>query len=182
MREIDTRSTVAFAQEQLLRRTTCPIAWEANALALNRAYENLKLVVLSDVKAMLDDIDVEKISITATVLMLGGFVIENLLKGLIAKSKSIPIENGKPRFKHHKLVDLARDAEIPLSTNEKVLLQRLTEFVLWAGRYPAPQDTKSLRGYTLENGGYGTLTSMSVPQDFADTSTMIARLLVELKL
>ncbi|USX21716.1 hypothetical protein NHH82_06020 [Oxalobacteraceae bacterium OTU3REALA1] len=176
MLEIDNRSSVAFAEEQQLRGTTWPVAWKANAMSLNRAFEELTTVSLADVKAMFDDVEPAGPSITASVLMLGGFVVENLLKGLAAKKKKIPIVKGRPKFVHHGLVALALDAEVDLSAEEEVLLQRLTEFIMWAGRYPAPQNVNSLRGYTNRNGGFGGLTSMSAPTDFADTSSIIARL------
>jgi hypothetical protein len=176
MLEIDKRSSAAFAEEQQLRGTTWPVAWKANAMSLNRAYEELKRVALADVKAMFDDVEPAGPSITASVLMLGGFAVENLLKGMAAKRKKIPIVKGKPKFVHHGLIALARDAEVDLSADEEVLLQRLTEFIMWAGRYPAPQNADSLRGYTNRNGGYGGLTTMSAPRDFADTSAIIARL------
>lgn len=119
-------------------------------------------------------------SLTATTLMIGGLVVENLLKGLIARRKGVPSTKGLPRFTDHKLVDLAREADVSLSYSEQVLLQRLTEFVLWSGRYPAPQRVEAMRGYTNEDGGFGSLVTMCPPKDLGDTATMIARLFLEL--
>ena len=165
-----------FAETQHLRRTTWPIAWAAKTASLNRSFEALKQVALADYAAVESDAECGEPSITPTVLMLGGLAIENLLKGLIAKADKISQEKGKPKFKEHGLVALAATAGVTLSDDELVLLQRLTEFVLWAGRYPASQKADVLRIHTRKTAGSRTLTSMMIPKDFEDASLIIVRL------
>ncbi len=176
MLPIDTRSSQRDADEQHERGTKWPVAWFAKALQLKRAYEKLQIVALADFDDLMNDRERAGESVAGVVLMLGGLTIENLLKGLIAKQGQVPESQGRPKFSEHKLNNLARDANVGLSADESILLQRLTEFVLWAGRYPAPQIPTPLRGHTLPNGGFGGLTSISAPTDFSDTSAMIDRL------
>lgn len=180
MRKIDTRSSQVDAVDQHHRNTTWPIAWKAKAFELDRAFHHLSQLALGDVERLMADEDREGPSVTATALMLGGFVVENLLKGLIARDKGVPMREGMPKFTSHTLVGLAGDAGLSLTYEEQVLLQRLTEFVLWKGRYPAPQKIDALRGYTLENGGFGSLVSMSPAQDIADTASFIKCLFAKL--
>lgn len=71
-------------------------------------------------------------------LMLFGYSLEVCLKAMNIIQSGIDnyIEKEKS-FYHHRLVDLAKF--IPnLSTKDKAILQTLTHFTLWAGRYPDP--------------------------------------------
>lgn len=74
----------------------------------------------------------------AVALMLTGYSLETCLKAMLILKKGVEvyIEEEKA-FKHHRLVELA--SFIPgLSDKDKAILQALTHFTYWAGRYPDP--------------------------------------------
>ncbi|MFT3735012.1 MAG: hypothetical protein QM776_08310 [Rhodocyclaceae bacterium] len=71
-------------------------------------------------------------------LMLVGYSLEMCLKGMLILEKGVQLYSAEEKsHKHHRLVELA---ELVPSLNEKdkAILQLLTEFVYWAGRYPDP--------------------------------------------
>jgi hypothetical protein len=182
MRTVDRRSSKKFSEEQHYSCTTMPVAWVAKALELKRGFDILRTEVLRDVRNLMSgNFEGCDPSLTACSLMLGGFVIENLLKGIIAKKNLVPLVNGIPKFKHHTLIQLATDAGVAISPDEEILLQRLTEFILWKGRYPAPQKPEALGGYTTENGGFESLVTMRPIQDMEATAALINRFFVEIK-
>ena len=97
----------------------------------------------------------EQLQLNPTYMLLAGYALENLLKGLyVAKNPSI-VKNGRlikwPGSGHGimKLIVLANerldDAEkIELSKDEKVLLDKLEVSIVWAGRYPIPKNVEDL--------------------------------------
>lgn len=94
-------------------------------------------------------------------LLLQGFAIE-----LAIKSVLISLDHnyaGKVKKDGHKLVKLFEKSNITLDNVQLNLLDRLTDCIVWAGRYPyplarnelqykpLPNDKFSLPGYCLEN-------------------------------
>lgn len=71
-------------------------------------------------------------------LMLVGYSLEVCLKAMLIIKKGITkfTEDEKKHY-HHKLEELA-DFVPNLSLKDKAILQILTHFVVWAGRYPDP--------------------------------------------
>jgi hypothetical protein len=57
--------------------------------------------------------------------------IELLFKAIVVASKS------NIRFEHN-LLDLAKDAAISFSDNQKKTLEFMSEILMWKGRYPVP--------------------------------------------
>jgi hypothetical protein len=75
-------------------------------------------------------------------MMLSGFAIENMIKGLLVCRLPKPRSLKDPAFKkmlHHDLIKLV-PADVILSEKESELLTRLQTFTVWAGRYPMPKD------------------------------------------
>jgi hypothetical protein len=65
-------------------------------------------------------------------LLLAGYAIENYAKARL-------VEQGKDWKRHgHDLSWLVKQAGIELNEPEKILVQRLKQIVVWAGRYPTP--------------------------------------------
>ena len=95
-----------------------------------------------------------------TYLMLSGFALENLLKGiLVAREPTLTDKIVSKKIKHHKLEDLFKLVGIEIDETESVMVERLTESIIWAGRYPIPllKDDMVLRKRTLgytDQGGY----------------------------
>lgn len=52
--------------------------------------------------------------------------------------KSIIVAEGGIVPKHHNLLDLARDADVGYSSNQRATLELMTEVLKWSGRYPVP--------------------------------------------
>ena len=82
-------------------------------------------------------------------LMLYGLAIENLLKSLIIKNGTSLYQNGviNKRYRTHNLNSLFDSCGLKKSNDEKEILDILSEFVLWAGKYSVPskiQDMKKL--------------------------------------
>lgn len=83
-------------------------------------------------------------SVAGQYMMLAGFAIENLAKGLILVSepRRVQPDPAKPgrllrwEGSGHLLERLLRDANVTLSGAESELVARLETFINWAGRYP----------------------------------------------
>ena len=77
-------------------------------------------------------------------MMLAGFAIENLCKGYLAGRLSHEEREDVQRagvlpksLKGHDILNLVEQTGMTLSDTEKYLLKRITEAVLWRGRYPS---------------------------------------------
>jgi hypothetical protein len=77
-------------------------------------------------------------------MMLAGFAIENLCKGYLADRLS-PQEGEKVQagalpnsLTGHNLLKLVEQTGMTVSDTEKYLLNRITDAVVWRGRYPSP--------------------------------------------
>ena len=79
--------------------------------------------------------------------VLAGLAVENHLKARIPERRlaaGLPVPDGTavvnlfPR-KHHDLILLAHAAGVVLTPGTRALLERLSAFALWAGRYPIPK-------------------------------------------
>jgi hypothetical protein len=108
-------------------------------------------------------------------LMLYGFVIENLLKGALAAKGGAANSKGNFDLKSHALEDLALKLSIPLSPEECELLERLENFIQWAGRYPIPLYSDTLYARNLHSGGQAALYGVS-SLDHARVSDFIQKI------
>jgi len=76
-------------------------------------------------------------------LMLFGMAFESLLKGiLISRRPELVSEKGVDEQisrGDHSLVEYFQAADISFTQSEKFLLERLSDSVRWAGRYPIPK-------------------------------------------
>jgi hypothetical protein len=70
--------------------------------------------------------------------MLVGYSLEICLKAMLIMKKGIGVYTSEEKkHRHHRLEELAEF--VPgLNAKDKVILQTLTHFVTWAGRYPDP--------------------------------------------
>lgn len=80
-------------------------------------------------------------------LLLAGLAIENLLKGIQIKRHG---EHAK--YETHNLRQLLSGTGIALSDAENLMVDRLTAFVTWAGRYPIPRRSSDME---LTRGTFG---------------------------
>jgi hypothetical protein len=70
--------------------------------------------------------------------MLYGYALENSIKGVLIKRHGV-FEQAKQNHTkawNHKILALAEATNLPLTTDQKLLLKTLEAFVIWAGKYP----------------------------------------------
>jgi len=132
-----------------------PGNWLASAEELKRASDLLRATWLDELQTTRERFQAFTAgeldrpwepSVGAPAMTLAAFAIENALKGLMiaARPELVQPDADRPetlfheRVKTHDLVRLATRAEVDLSSEEKKLLERLTEFAKWAGRYRFP--------------------------------------------
>ena len=78
-----------------------------------------------------------------TFLLLYGFAIENVSKGLLVAKDASVVESvikWKVKGGGHDLRELYTATGLLVATDEQELLDALTQAVLWAGRYPVPKN------------------------------------------
>lgn len=94
-------------------------------------------------------------------LMIAGFVAENLLKAIIANTEASrgPVDPTAflEKIKKHDLPNLAGMAGMPVTPAGSELLQRLTYFAVWAGRYPTPVRVAHLKPQAISGADPNTL-------------------------
>ncbi|MCV2350660.1 hypothetical protein [Paucibacter sp. Y2R2-4] len=129
-----------------------PVLWLTHAHAMSeaaaavlRAKPGLETMPI-DVRGVCDS------QFCAVGLMLVGYSLEICLKGMAIVQKGIDGYSSEERkYKHHRLEDLA--SFVPgLSEKDKAILQILTHFVSWAGRYPDPgsgRESNSMEIFSL---------------------------------
>lgn len=167
---IDSRSPKEFWDEQHQRLAEEPIAWVLRADELIAAFEVLAADIESNAASHCPP------STSSVALMLAGFAIENILKAFLVANRNPLNSKGRFEFATHKLLKLATNAQLAVSSDEARLLERLEEFVAWAGRYPVPLTSEAMRPRTLATGGFAPVTYHFVGEDFEGVRALIVRM------
>jgi hypothetical protein len=119
------------------------LQWLESAQGLKHSAEVLRdhLIASTDVPPNLRRI--ETLGLMKSSMLLLGLAFENLIKGVYV-AKNSEIVNGEKVNRSswnshggHGIVDFAQ-AQVQLEADERELLTRLQEHILWAGRYPVP--------------------------------------------
>lgn len=71
-------------------------------------------------------------------MLIAGFTVENLAKAMLVFNEKVINKKGEFTIKTHKLLYLLERAKVKLSDTEHDFIERLEQFIEWAGRYPAP--------------------------------------------
>ena len=112
---------------------------------------NRGALVISQSDQMLNDI----------FALLSGLSLELLLKGVL-----LGLEIKYPT--NHKLVQLCQLSGIPISEDERIILQALAEHVIWASKYPAPKDANSLLSaseiFSMQRQRSGNVSDLDIPE------------------
>lgn len=99
--------------------------------------------------------------------LLAGLVLENVCKAILV-SRSSPL-NSKGTidraFATHDLLALVEKVGITLNEAESRVVEKLQEFVVWAGRYPVPKSSEAMRPRSTPGGGFAPITSGYFPDD-----------------
>lgn len=124
---------------------TDPGSWAGLAREMSVAAEPIlqDLLRISSQSQNLPGIRLKKLAYVRAYMLLMGFCFENLFKAIAAK-RGLLTTNPDLRFDGrlakekggHGLTGIARVLQLDLSPSERKYLQRLEEYVHWAGRYP----------------------------------------------
>jgi hypothetical protein len=142
----------------LYERTAAePLVWLYTARSLRRAAESLLPLVEEELRGeSLND------PVIQVYMLLSGLALENLAKGIcVARDSNVVKDDTFVGPRHHRLLDLFALAKLAFSKQESELVERLEEFVIWAGRYPISVKLESMLPRTQPNGGAGPLTIVS---------------------
>jgi hypothetical protein len=124
-----------------------PVTWLMKGRGLRRAGDRLMMFFDATCRARTDgappgDPALDDSSFGGTALMLYGFALENVLKGLlIASDQSIVARaeaDGRFRWEGsgHQLLDLGERAGMRWEGDTRLYVSNLEEQILWQGRYP----------------------------------------------
>jgi hypothetical protein len=164
---IDKRSSREFWDDQHKKTASQQIAWVLTADQLLRAFQLLAQQAEADV-IQLREQEIPMPSVSGIAIMLGALAIENLLKA-IRLQQVTPLFDSRGAFvlDTHDILKLAEDSAISLTSEERARLERLEQFVTWAGRYPIPLFSEAMRPRTFPNGGFAPRSFHCIPSDFA---------------
>lgn len=143
-------------------------AWRLSALSLERGANILWDTVLDDWRAdfTVDDPD-RYWTVSGTFMLLAGLTVENYLKAVCIKRSGAAFDsNNKFAFFGHNLVALGETSGLQFSTQELELLERLTNFVEFAGRYPAPNKPEALIPKIKPDGSFRGVRTISGTDQF----------------
>ena len=80
-------------------------------------------------------------------LMLWGMSLEDFLKSLTLKTGGTLSKAGKYQgHSKHNLYTMATQAQFYPTTDQKLILDSLSDIVTWSGRYPIPKDFSKVLG------------------------------------
>jgi hypothetical protein len=117
------------------------------------------------------------ISVSQIYLMIVGFAVENYLKGIYVISFPEVIKDDKLiKLNRHDLLQLMRELKFEVLKEEFDLIERLEEFVLWAGRYPIPSKFGRLIPKKHREGTKFNFIVYSLPTDVDIASKLLNRL------
>ncbi|MCW3480588.1 hypothetical protein OL229_13660 [Neisseriaceae bacterium JH1-16] len=185
-----------FWEEQFGLLQQLPEVWALNADELIRAFELLAQQAEANRQAMARYLKelfqwkngganqprhVPQPKVGGSARMLGGYALETLFKGIavsLPANKQGLQANDKAtarRLFHHELRKLAVEAGVDLTADEALLCERLEQFTVWAGRYPAPKQAKELMPRKLSGKSIVPLTTGS-DADFPAILALIKRI------
>lgn len=113
-------------------------------------------------------------------LMLRAMALECLLKAVWVKQGNQIVKHGK--FSKvvgaggHDLAGLARAVGMPAEKADIDILSRLTHFIEYAGRYPIPKRSETLRLIASPRGGRSSATGWTTPEDGDRFNAIVVRL------
>jgi hypothetical protein len=151
----------SFYEEQFHFGALIPERWVTQAHRLKDSADLLYAAYLDDLRRFGKTQNISSLKNLTHVIpatFLYGLAIENLLKAILMKNEPDRVSEGKLRkwpSGGHDLIALATTSRIELTAEERDLLQRLTHFIRWAGRYPIPMKLDDME-----------LVQISMPEGF----------------
>ncbi len=153
-------------------------AWHGWAELLTEAAKK----VYDDTKAQLPDGTELHLALNSVAAMLTGYAIECALKGLWVKAGNKVVQNGRyapiPDARDHELAQLAQAIGkcivLPVTEEELSVLERLSAFVIFAGRYPIPRTPEKMAPVKSLSGGT-QVPHVFTPEDFQVANRLLNR-------
>ena len=172
------------AQRQFEQAGNSPDAWQsvANNLlaAANLLIDRSRTACLPLSEGLGAAPDPARWQLPPVAFMLRGMAVECLLKSFWLSGGPPFIVEGKfrpvPGAKHHNLLALASTCEFTVDPVESNLLQRLSHFVQYGGRYPVPKDAQKLNLLLTPDGGFASAATWSSPSDDVAFDALVLRL------
>jgi hypothetical protein len=159
-----------------------PLAWQASARDLLTGATVVKAKVQAVGDGLMD-------TLTAVQAMLLGMALECLLKGAYIKRYRVWEEEDKAHALvkdgklvrpadtgDHQLLQWADAAAVSLSQQERSALNRLTDFVVFAGRYPIPVRVQDMR--PVKDAGGRTVARRYITSEELETAEALANRLM----
>ena len=156
-----------------------PMSWLVCAEGLKRSFD----LLFNDIESIHNERRHEFINTQRVALMLIGAAIENVLKGIYANNNKLTDGNGKFLRKTHTLMHLVDINGLQLSDEEMRLLEKLYNFIVWAGKYPIPVMYSDMMPRYLDESSkdsFSVLTTTMYPHDFANSVSLYNKLKKEL--
>jgi len=151
-----------------------PEAWFRQAWQMLEA-SKVNFDAFNDCKVLRTDRDMHRKNglMDAAKLCLS-LALENAFKGAYVYLSKPDLSDNKLNTKHfhekaHDLVDLADRLGLFLSDGERILLRRLTSFIVWAARYNAPLTERAFKDFDGEH-------KITYPHDFDYVEKLIESL------
>ena len=121
-------------------------------------------------------------SLPQVYLLLAGYAIEDLLKGILIAQDPSRVKDGKLLGwggKEHDLIGLCELADIEMNDATAELFKRLSVFIQWGGRYPTPKISEKMPPRPLYEGGHGPMLYWlsSDPKVFTDVFGQLSGIL-----
>ena len=172
-------------KEQYEKGGNFPMAWEMSADELLAAADVLKQkrTTVGPVSVG-SPIPLHALSLSIE-LMLRGYAIECLLKGLWVSLGNEITEDGKlkkiPNVNMHDLVKISEIVNLSLSDKEKTILARLKIYTTSMGRYPIPTNWQHTKIQRWPDGSESFPGIWTSPTDYEILENFIERIKKEIR-
>jgi hypothetical protein len=145
-------------------------SWYIKAHDLFSAANILKVSIQQELNNELNDesqglrITLNSTNLSNSYMLLIGFAVEVFLKGIFISREPHNQASLNKMFRlSHNLKDLVSYLEINVTASEEEIINRLTNYTIWDGRYPTPKkesEFSNVRGVFLYNTDFRTIDSL----------------------
>ncbi|CAM3126959.1 hypothetical protein PASE110613_17685 [Paenibacillus sediminis] len=146
-----------FLKQDITEVINNPNAWIYKSKELKESADTLLDSILLENKRVriIASLNPGKVMVSksnySTYYLLISFAIENILKGIYVLNNNFKLDNDyriRPRLGHN-LLSISNNLYINLSLEEEQILNKLTHYLIWEGRYPTPMNAMDFQ-YTFE--------------------------------
>ena len=139
--------------ERIFKGLNHELEWLESADRLKHGADSLFAAYLESCKLSPEDkAETEDRNLAGVATLLYGLAMENILKAVLLKTKTAKIKSdgsiewNAEGAKEHDLVSICRSTKLTsLNADQEKLMERMSAFVHWAGKYPTPLTFKDTR-------------------------------------